>query len=132
MKRLPSKYHPISLTCALSAFVLIGTACGGGDDNNEADAPSPSGDADVVVIASDTKFDAKNYSAQAGQVSFEYVERGQLPHTLLIEDKSGFKLSVNGDKSDQGEILLKSGKYTLYCDIAGHRQAGMEATLTVE
>ncbi|MGE3326653.1 MAG: plastocyanin/azurin family copper-binding protein, partial [Acidimicrobiia bacterium] len=69
--------------------------------------------------------------ATAGEVSFEYVGKGSLVHTLLIEKVSGFKLQVSSGKKATGKVALAPGTYTLYCDIPGHRAAGMEATLTV-
>ena len=43
----------------------------------------------------------------------------------------GFKLQANSGNSAQLKVNLKPGKYTFYCDIPGHRAAGMEGTLTV-
>jgi uncharacterized cupredoxin-like copper-binding protein len=53
-------------------------------------------------------------------------------HTLAIEGVKGFKLEVPrpGD-IDTGSVRLEPGSYTLFCDVPGHRQAGMEAPLTV-
>lgn len=121
----------LSISCALSAFALLGTACGD-DGGSDAEGPKASGDADVVVVATDLAFDAETYTAEEGSVTIEYIQDGQVPHTLVIEDKSNFKLSVNGEERDTGDVLLEAGDYTIYCDIPGHRQAGMEATLTVE
>ncbi|MBI1845208.1 MAG: cupredoxin domain-containing protein [Actinobacteria bacterium] len=120
----------IPITCALSTIAFLGAACGGGD--GAAAKPTASSDADVVVVATDLAFDAKTYTAKEGSVSIEYLEHGKVPHTLRIDKMAGFKLSVNGKKSDSADVLLKAGDYTIYCDIPGHRQAGMEATLTVK
>jgi uncharacterized cupredoxin-like copper-binding protein len=60
------------------------------------------------------------------------VDDGSLTHTLLIKDKNGFKLQVSGrGDTKTGTVNLPAGSYTLYCDIPGHEQAGMKATLTV-
>lgn len=120
----------IPAACALSTIAFLGAACGGDDD--PAAKPTAGGDADVVVVATDLAFDAKTYTAKEGSVSIEYLQHGKVPHTLLIEKTAGFKLSVNGEKSDSADVLLETGEYTLYCDIPGHRQAGMEARLNVE
>lgn len=120
---------PIKTSCAIASISLL-AACGGGDANN--DAASPSGNADIVVEARNLDFDANSYSAKQGKVAIEYLQKNSLPHTLVIEGKSNFKLSVNGQKTDKGEILLEAGDYKLFCDIPGHRDAGMEATLTIK
>ena len=50
----------------------------------------------------------------------------------MIEDVEGFKLDVPSKAAeDEGTTDLESGDYVLYCDIPGHRDAGMEATLRV-
>jgi uncharacterized cupredoxin-like copper-binding protein len=38
---------------------------------------------------------------------------------------------VNGDVSTIN-VDVQAGDYTFYCSVTGHRQAGMEGTLTVE
>ena len=120
---------PIKISCAVASISLL-AACGGGDANNG--GASPSGNADVVVEARNLDFDANSYSAKEGTVSIEYLQKDTMTHTLAIEGKSNFKLSVNGQKTDKDELLLEAGDYTLYCDIPGHRLAGMEATLTIK
>jgi uncharacterized cupredoxin-like copper-binding protein len=51
----------------------------------------------------------------------------------LIEGVDGFKLDVAGKGDvDEGSVRLAPGTYTMYCDVAGHRQAGMHATIEVQ
>jgi uncharacterized cupredoxin-like copper-binding protein len=54
-------------------------------------------------------------------------------HTLVFDKKvPGFRLESNSGQSDQLKVDLKPGKYTFFCDIPGHREAGMEGTITVQ
>jgi plastocyanin len=74
-------------------------------------------------------FQAKEFTVPAGINQINYVDRGGT-HTLLFDEPefSGFQLAVpQGKKS--GKVDLKPGNYTIYCNIPGHRAAGMEATL---
>jgi plastocyanin len=118
---------------ALGAVVGLGlAACGDGDSPNAA-APAPSSSNDgVTVIAEDISLSESMYRAEAGSVAITYRNDGSIEHTLVIEGVDGFKLDVpaNGDV-DEGSVDLQPGEYTIYCDVAGHRDAGMEATLEV-
>jgi plastocyanin len=115
-------------TIAGAALLLVPfAACGGGSSTSNSSATG----ADVTVHAQDSlKFDKSDYSAKTGDVKIAYVGDGSLTHTLLIKDKSGFKLQVSHN-TKTGTVNLTPGSYTLFCDIPGHESAGMKATLTV-
>ena len=116
-------------TAALGGLMVTG--CGGGSGGSSTSNTSP---ANVVVRGNDAlKFDQAQYTAAAGSVDIQLVNSGVQPHTLLIEKVGGFKkLTVTG-KGDEarGTAKLEPGTYTIYCDVAGHRGAGMEAKLVV-
>jgi plastocyanin len=114
--------------------VLAG--CGGGDDSNADSNAASAGDTAstdaVEVVAQDVKFPADTYEATAGTVEVHYRNDGSTTHTLVIDGVDGFKLEVGGNgDTDEGTVELDAGTYTVYCDVAGHREAGMEATLEV-
>jgi plastocyanin len=116
-----------------AALCLVLGACGGDDDDSAGPpATAGGGGAALDVVAEDIDFDADRYEADAGTIDVTYTNDGRILHTLLIEGVSGFELSVssNGDV-DRGSVELEPGEYTLFCDVPGHRSAGMEAELTV-
>jgi plastocyanin len=86
----------------------------------------------AVEALSSLKFDQTEYSTPAGILEIDYVGRGG-SHTFVFEEQefAGFKLAVSGEQTDSGKVEIKEGGYTVFCDIPGHRAAGMEATLTV-
>ena len=94
--------------------------------------PSAAPTSTVTVTALPTlKFDATNYTAKAGVVQINYVDGGGT-HTLVIDNPkyNGFELAVPGGPKS-GKVDFTPGTYTIYCTIPGHRQAGMQATITV-
>ena len=119
-------------TCiALSLLTLVVTGCGDSDDDggDAAGDCSPAASSLTVGALDELSFDADSYDADTGCIEVTYENEGSVAHTLLVDGQSGFKLAV-GD-TDTGTIELDAGEYTLYCDVAGHQAAGMEATLTV-
>ena len=55
-----------------------------------------------------------------------------VPHAVEVEGKGVEEetKTVTGGTADV-TVDLKAGKYEFYCPVDGHRQAGMEGTLTV-
>jgi plastocyanin len=129
------------LGTALAGFAVL-TACGddggGGGGGNGGSGSEAARDADLQVLARDVEFDQDSYTLPAGTSAIAYVQEGAMVHTLLIEGPDGddvadFELEVTEDgEVDVGEVTLEPGTYTLYCDVPGHRQAGMEAELVVK
>jgi plastocyanin len=119
---------------AVAALAIVGC---GEDDDTEANGSTPAREADLTVEAHDIDFDRDEYRLAAGEQRVAYLQEGDTRHTLVVETADGaavdgFGLEVDGSSSDVGTVNLEAGRYALYCDVAGHREAGMEADLVVE
>jgi plastocyanin len=86
-----------------------------------------------VVKGAALKFDEAPTTLPAGKITIQLQNMAGLPHTVAFEGVKGGKpvLSTNGKGSATGTVELKPGTYTYYCDIPGHRSAGMQGTVTV-
>lgn len=74
-------------------------------------------------------------TTSAGEVTVEFNNPQALTHDVAIEDSSGEeigKTDLVADGSAATTVNLKPGTYTFFCTVPGHREAGMEGTLTVE
>jgi uncharacterized cupredoxin-like copper-binding protein len=84
--------------------------------------------------ASAIKFDKTKLDAPAGKVTIDMKNPSALQHNVAI---SGNGVNEEGETVGQGGTStvtanLKSGKYTFFCTVDGHEQAGMKGTLTVK
>ena len=114
--------------------LLVAAACGGDDvpqsSSDGGGSATPSGA--VAVVAEDIGFSEDSYVVTAGEVDVSYRNAGNIVHSLVIEGVQDFRLEVNANGDEDGAAVeLDAGTYTLYCDIPGHRQGGMEAALEV-
>jgi plastocyanin len=79
-------------------------------------------------------FNTTQLTAKAGQVMIDFTNPSAIPHNVAIEQNgkeiSGFEPIAEGEESETA--TLKPGTYTFFCAVPGHREAGMEGTLTVE
>lgn len=105
---------------------------GGGEASGFVEPKGPAV-ATVEIDALPTlKFQATEFPTVAGINEILYVDKGGT-HTLVFEDSAfqGFKLAVSGTGDDKGKVELEPGNYVVYCDVPGHRAAGMEGTIVV-
>jgi plastocyanin len=138
-----------SAVVAVAALAVLGlAACGGGDDNNDntsaATAPATTaaaggGGGSTVDIStpsgSDLAFDQKDVSAKAGSVTIDFDNKQALQHDVKVEDSSGQEqggTDLVSSGTATATVDLQPGTYTFFCSVPGHREAGMEGTLTVK
>jgi uncharacterized cupredoxin-like copper-binding protein len=76
-----------------------------------------------------------NAEAPAGQLQIESKNASSTQHNIAVAG-TGFPEKagqiVSGGGISKVDADLKAGKYQFYCTVPGHRQAGMEGTLTVK
>jgi uncharacterized cupredoxin-like copper-binding protein len=65
-----------------------------------------------------------------GTVAFKVTNVGKIQHDLAVQGSKRTPL-ISPGKTATLTVTLKRGTYTLYCTVAGHRQLGMVAKLTV-
>ena len=106
--------------------------------STSAAAPAAGGNTKLALAANpsgELKFDKTSLTAKAGTVAIDFTNSSPLPHNVTVASSSGSV--VNETPTFQGgsktvTMTLKAGTYKFYCSVPGHRQAGMEGTLTVQ
>jgi uncharacterized cupredoxin-like copper-binding protein len=144
-----------SLVALLAATALIAAGCGGDDDNSSDNSSNSSGAqgnttdntqssssggggaSSTVKLTADPggalKFDKTQLTAKAGKVTVVMDNPSSTPHAVEVEGK-GVEEETKTLTQGTAKVTvdLKPGKYEFYCPVDGHRQAGMEGTLTVQ
>ena len=101
-----------------------------------APASSPAAATTLKLAASPAgqlAYDTKQLSAKAGKVTIDMTNSSPIEHDVAVAQGSTVigqtPVFTGGSKSVT--LNLKPGTYKFYCTVPGHRQAGMEGTLTV-
>ena len=76
-------------------------------------------------------FQTNQASAPAGKLKVEMPNKSGTPHDIVIDGKGKGEI-VQGGGTSEFSATFDAGKYTYYCSVPGHRQAGMQGTLTVK
>lgn len=82
------------------------------------------------------RFTKSALTATAGKVTVQFTNDSPLQHNFTVQQgTSGPVLGATPTFSGGTKTLtltLKAGTYTYFCSVPGHRQAGMQGTLTVK
>jgi plastocyanin len=115
-----------------------GQAKGGGEGGSEPKVQAssePGGTVQLAADATDLAYDTTSLSSKPGKVTIDLTNPAALEHDVAIEQNgkqlADSELIANGAKTS-ATAELASGTYTFYCTVPGHREAGMEGTLTVK
>lgn len=69
-------------------------------------------------------------TAEAGPLEIAMPNESGVPHNIVIDGKGKSEIIQEGSTGFDADFA--AGKFQYYCSVPGHRQAGMEGTLTVE
>jgi uncharacterized cupredoxin-like copper-binding protein len=116
---------------ALSACGSSTTESGGGTSS----AASPGGGNAISVSAQEFSFDPGTIQIDApGTYTFTLTNDGSVEHALEIEGQGVEEETETLSPGGSGEVTVtfsKTGTYEFYCPVDGHRDQGMEGTLTI-
>ncbi|MGH9014464.1 MAG: plastocyanin/azurin family copper-binding protein [Acidimicrobiia bacterium] len=132
-RRLDKGSRRIALAVALGLAVLA--ACGSGGDDSGSDRANPpiEGAPTLEVVGDNFRFEPAQLTVDTEQFNVA-LHSEDIFHTLVIEDADGDEAvaSARATETDRGGVELEPGEYAFYCDVPGHREAGMEGTLVVQ
>jgi plastocyanin len=141
----------VPLTVILAAGLLV--ACGSADDPTVADrsAPMPmdgtddhmggghrdsssvaDGAREIPVTADGFAFDPDEITVRAGEDVAIVLTSVDILHDFVVDELDAHVAADRGETATGGLRADEPGRYTFYCAVAGHREAGMEGTLVVE
>jgi uncharacterized cupredoxin-like copper-binding protein len=136
---LAVKLHRLPLLAAV-VVVVAASGCGGGNGGSQSEAGSTtpaSGGAVVKTITIDeTEYKLTPSSvklAKPGTYEFKAVNKGSITHALEVEgsDEKETDEIGPGESATVKVSFDKDGSYEMYCPVDGHRDQGMEGTVTV-
>jgi len=106
----------------------------GNEGSGEPSAAGASTTLDLAADPSALAFDKTELSAKAGKVTIDFTNPSAIPHNVVIEENgkelAGFEPITEGEEKVEAD--LEASTYTFFCSVPGHREAGMEGTLTVK
>ena len=111
----------------------------GGQVAPDGEEPAP-GVGSTLQLAADPEgqllFIPEELTAEAGELVIEFDNPSPTPHDVVIEGEGDEELGATPQISSDTATLsvpeIEPGEYTYYCSVLGHRESGMEGTLTVE
>jgi plastocyanin len=149
----------LAALCVLALFAVALVACGDDNDDNGTTATTATtngseaaggaaaggkanaaegGESTLMIEADpngDLAYTTTEATVNAGKVKVEFDNPQSLSHDVSFEDSSDEDVGATeliSDSTTSTTLDFEPGTYTFYCTVPGHREAGMEGTLTVK
>jgi plastocyanin len=106
-----------------------------GGGKAEPAAKGPGGTIQLAAAPTEIAYDKAELSSKPGKVTIDFTNPATLEHDVAIEGEDGKEIASSeliGKGETSVSTELAAGTYTFYCTVPGHREAGMEGTLTVK
>jgi plastocyanin len=127
------------VACGSSSDESTSSGGGGGESQAAQDSVKETPGGQVITIEAPSSgglvFEPDQVTAKAGKTTIDFDNPQGLTHDLVVEDSNGKEIARDElvqEGSTTTTANLKPGTYEFYCSVPGHREAGMEGTLTVE
>jgi plastocyanin len=147
---LRKRFLTLTAVAVVVGAALALAACGGSDDTGTTAAAettaaetttggSSGGGGETVDFEADPSgqlaYTQTDVTAKPGNATIAFDNPSSTGHDVVIEDESGkeiAKTDIITSSNTTTTADLKAGTYTFFCSVPGHREAGMEGTLTVK
>lgn len=126
--------RPLAVLLATLFAIVLLASCGsdsdsGGSSSEETTRPPTAGG--IAVDATEFAFDPDEIEVAADEeFTITLVNGGAVEHDFTIEGQEDRKVSVTPGQTAEGTFRVPAGETVFYCSIPGHREAGMEGTIT--
>ena len=119
----------------LALFATLALAACGSTSSESGTTGQAAAGQPIAISETEFKLDPSSVQVdQAGSVTFRVTNNGTVDHALEV-DGLGVEEETEtikpGESAELTVDLSKDGSYEIYCPIDGHRDSGMEGTLTV-
>jgi uncharacterized cupredoxin-like copper-binding protein len=124
----------LRLAAAAAALTLVLAACGSSSSSATSSSAPAGGGTQVDVTLKDFSITVAGGKTLApGSYSFVVTNDGPSSHNLTINgpgvSNAATPTFASGTKTL--DVTLKDGSYEFFCSVPGHKQLGMDATITV-
>jgi uncharacterized cupredoxin-like copper-binding protein len=133
------------LTVFAIVIPLTVAACGSDDETSSTSAATETtatessttvaaGGETLGISETDFALNPADPTVKAGTVTFDVTNDGGTVHNLEIEGAGVEEVTsdLGPGESAQLAVDLKPGSYEIYCNIANHRELGMDGKVTVQ
>lgn len=123
----------VFLVAALGVAVAIGVLGGQALMSGFA---APAAPRPMLIKAREFVFEPKEVTVRSGEITFEVKNEGAIEHNFVLEDSAQKRVAqiavIEAGKTEDLKVMLRPGTFAIVCNLPGHKDAGMTATLRVQ